>query len=80
MAYQVIVTHDDDDRTWDSIRDTEREALYQVATYMKSDADSAVAFTGRAVCNRLVFGAAIEAIKQDMFTNVGFSLVIKHIR
>lgn len=79
MAYQVIVTHVDDDRTWDSIRDTDRQALYQVATYMAKDSDSAVAHTGRCVCNGLVFGEVVEGIKERLFTNMGFELEIKYI-
>lgn len=79
MAYQVSVKHEDDDRVWDSIRDTDRQALHQVGLYMARDEDSAVAHTGRLVCNGLVFGEVVESIKERLFVNTGFTLTIKYI-
>lgn len=76
MAYQAIATQDD--RSWDSIRDGEREALFKVAEYMSKDIDSEVVMAARTIKSKLIFGIDIETIKQ-LLQAEGFTITIKYI-
>lgn len=77
MAYQAIANQDD--RSWDSIRDGEREALFKVAEYMSKDIDSEVVMAARTIKSKLIFGIDIETIKQ-LLQAEGFTITIKYIR
>lgn len=75
-GYQVVVSHDG--RVWDSIRDTEREALYKVSEYMKRDLNCFVAGAGSRVQSALIFGFGVPEVSSRLEQN-GFKLVIKYI-
>lgn len=77
MSYQAIVS-DEEGRVWDSIRDTDRQALHKVADYMKRDSDSFVVAIGHVIQDKLVFGHSVETIN-DALVNSKFTLTIKYI-
>lgn len=73
MAYQVIVL-DNDARSWDSIRDTEREALFKVCEYMRNDHDINTQYVGRQIAMALIHGKATGEI-----TVQGYTINFKYI-
>jgi hypothetical protein len=77
MAYQVVVT-DADDRSWNSIRDTDRQALFKVAEYMTQGSDEHIAYIGRLISSRLIFGVGCESIGAEL-EMLGLTLTITYI-
>lgn len=76
MRKQVIVKLGD--RHWDSIRDTDNEAMFRVTEHMKKDHDPRVACIGDLVHMKLIFGkGASEGVR--VFTEQGFEVEIKDI-
>lgn len=75
-GYQVVITYDD--RSWDSIRDNERQTLHKVAQYMKKDFDPVVVNHALVIQDKLVFGHSISSITEQL-AHAGFELVVKYI-
>lgn len=75
-GFQVIVKYGD--KSFDSIRDTDRQALHKVADYMKQDADSIVVMCGHVIQDKLVFGHSVESITALIKVS-DFELLVKYI-
>lgn len=76
MSFQVIVSYND--QSWDSIRDTDRQALHKVAEYMKQDSESHVVAVGNLIQEKLIFGHSMETIR-DILNDQKFVLIVKYI-
>lgn len=75
-GYQVIANQHD--REWNSIRDTDRQALQKVAEYMKKDYDSNMVAVGNMIQDKLVFGHSVTSIiEQARLT--GVEIQVKYI-
>lgn len=75
-GHQVIANHGD--REWDSIRDTDRQALHKVADYMKKDYDSNVVAVGHMIQDKLIFGHNVTAIIEQSRL-AGVEILVKYI-
>jgi hypothetical protein len=76
-GYQVIAIHGD--REWDSIRDTDRQALHKVAEYMTKDYDSEVVSVGKMIKDKLIFGHSLTSIIEQARQLVNVKLLVKYI-
>lgn len=75
-GYQVIANHGD--RVWDSIRDTDRQALYKIAEYMKKDDDSNMVAVGNMIQGKLIFGHNFTSIIEQARLS-GVEITVKYI-
>lgn len=75
-GYQVIANQDD--REWDSIRDTDRQALHKMADYMKKDYDSNMVAVGNMIQDKLVFGHSVTSIIEQARL-IGVEIQVKYI-
>lgn len=78
MSYQCVITEDSTDRTWDSIRDTDRQALFQVGQYLLRESDSHAIAAARMINNRLIFGTVVCAIQSEL-EQMGFTCKFTYI-
>lgn len=75
-GYQVIANHGD--REWDSIRDTDRQALHKIADYMKKDYDYNMVAVGNMIQDKLVFGHSVVSIIEQVRLS-GVEILVKYI-